>query len=67
MPMAQNTTMNCSSDEMIFACRAICSAMSLCGRPEAEKIGSFWPRTSVVQQSMADIPVWMNSSGISRL
>ncbi len=31
------------------ACRAICAASCACGRPEPEKIGSFWPRTSVMQ------------------
>jgi hypothetical protein len=29
----------------------------------AEKIGSFWPRTSVFRPSMAETPVWMNSCG----
>ena len=28
-----------------------------------EKIGSFWPRTSVFSPSMAEMPVWINSCG----
>jgi len=39
------------------ACRAICKAMSLCGRPEPEKMGSFWPRMRVFMPSMEEIPV----------
>ena len=49
------------------ACRAICAASSLCGRPEPEKIGSFWPRTSGLSPSIEETPVWMKSSGKSRL
>ena len=28
-----------------------------------EKMGSFWPRTSVFRPSMDEMPVWMNSVG----
>ena len=42
-----------------LAWRTICTASSLCFMPEPEKIGSFWPRISVVRQSMAEMPVWM--------
>ena len=48
------------------ACRAICAASWACGRPEPEKIGSFWPRTSGFSPSIAETPVWMKSSGKSR-
>ena len=33
------------------------------GRPKPEKIGSFWPRTSVLRPSIAETPVSMNSVG----
>ena len=51
---------------MIFACRVICATILLCGRPVPEKIGSFWPRTSVFMPSIAEMPVWMNLRGYSR-
>ncbi len=63
MPIAANTTAKASSEPGTFACLAICRAISLCGRPEPEKIGSFWPLTSVLVPSIVEIPVWMNSSG----
>ena len=46
-----------------MACRAIWAARLAWGRPEAENIGSFCPRTRVFRPSMADTPVWMNSCG----
>ena len=39
--------------------------MSLWGRPEAEKIGSFCPLTRVFIPSMVEIPVSMKSAGES--
>lgn len=36
---------------------------SLCGRPAAEKMGIFWPLAMLFIPSMADIPVWIISSG----
>ena len=57
MPIAAKTTANCSSVPRTFAWRAICAASCACGRPDAEKIGSFCPRTSVLSPSMADTPV----------
>ena len=38
----------------------------LWGRPEAEKMGSFWPRTIGFRPSIVEMPVWMNSEGKSR-
>ena len=66
MPMATKTTANCSPSPSTFACRAIWAASLLAGSPAPEKIGSFWPRTSVSSPSMADMPVWMKSAGLSR-
>ncbi len=66
MPMAAKTTANSSVEPGTLACRAIWSATSLWGRPELEKIGSFWPRTRVFVPSMVDIPVWMKSAGDAR-
>src|SRR6056297_1908435 len=74
IPMAPKTTANsvpsssspASSSSGTVAWRAIWSESSLCGRPDPEKMGSFWPRTSVFMPSMAETPVWMNSSGYSR-
>ena len=66
IPIAPNTTENCSASPRTFACRAICAAISLAGRPAPEKIGSFWPRTSVFITSMVEMPVWMNSAGFAR-
>jgi hypothetical protein len=45
------------------ACRQIWAAISLCGRPEAEKIGIFCPRAIEFMVSMAEIPVEIISSG----
>ena len=36
---------------------------SLCGRPAAEKMGIFCPLAMLFIVSMADIPVWIISSG----
>ena len=63
IPMAANTTAKFSSFPSTFAWRAICAASCAWGRPDAEKIGSFCPLTSVFSPSMADTPVWINSSG----
>ena len=63
IPIAANTTAKFSSVPRTFACLAICAASLACGRPDAEKIGGFCPRTSVFSPSIADTPVWMNSSG----
>ena len=38
-------------------------ASKVCGKPDAEKMGSFCPRTRVFSPSMAEMPVWMNSCG----
>ena len=57
IPIAAKTTANGSSVPTTFACLAICAARLACGRPEAEKIGSFCPRTSVFSPSMAETPV----------
>ena len=43
--------------------RCVQYALAQCGRPEPEKIGSFWPRTRVFSPSMVEMPVWMNSLG----
>ena len=51
MPIAPNTMAN-SSPDLTRAWRMICAASSLAGRPEPEKIGSFWPRTSVFSPSI---------------
>ncbi len=67
MPIPANTTANSSSAASTRDCRAIWRAMSLWGRPDAEKMGSFWPLTRVFMPSMAEMPVWMNSAGDSRL
>src|SRR6266705_985846 len=66
IPIAAKTTPNDSRLPTTFACRAICSATSLCGRPAPENNGSFWPRTSVFRPSIVEMPVWMNSAGCSR-
>ena len=57
MPIAANTTAKGSFEPSTCAWRAICAASCACGKPDAEKIGSFWPRTSVFSPSMADTPV----------
>ena len=46
-----------------MSCRAIWAARAAWGRPEPEKMGSFWPRTRVFSPSMVEMPVWMNSLG----
>lgn len=46
------------------ACRQICAAISLCGRPAAEKMGIFWPRAMEFMVSMAEMPVEIISSGV---
>ena len=66
MPMAANTTAKSSCPLMTVAWRAICAAMRLWGRPDAEKMGSFWPRTMGFSPSIVEMPVWMNSEGKSR-
>lgn len=66
MPIAANTTAKSSCPLMTVAWRAICAAMRLWGRPEAEKMGSFWPRTIGFRPSIVEMPVWMNSEGKSR-
>eukprot|EP00438_Fugacium_kawagutii_P014061 Skav204168 [mRNA] locus=scaffold903:408718:420898:- [translate_table: standard] len=48
------------------ACRHTCAAISLCGRPAAEKSGNFCPRTTEFMVSMALIPVWIISLGYTR-
>src|SRR5881409_2154759 len=66
IPIAAKTTPNDSRLPTTLACRAICSATSLCGRPAPENNGSFWPRTRVFKPSIVEMPVWMNSAGCSR-
>ncbi len=64
-PIAANTTWKgrpCAAR----ACAAICVASARCGRPGAEKIGSFCPRTRVVRASIVDTPVMTGSRGGSR-
>ena len=63
-PIAAKTTLNGSAPAV--DCAAICAASSRCGRPATEKIGSFWPRTSVVRASIAEMPVRTGSLGRSR-
>ena len=46
-----------ASEPRTRACLAICAASFACGSPDAEKIGSFWPRTSVLSPSIVEIPV----------
>mmetsp|Transcript_65896 Transcript_65896/g.190923 ORF Transcript_65896/g.190923 Transcript_65896/m.190923 type:complete len:204 (-) Transcript_65896:201-812(-) len=48
------------------AWRHTCAAISLCGRPAAEKSGNFWPRTTEFIVSMALMPVWIISFGYTR-
>ncbi len=50
--------MNCNTRKEFFT--------SLCGKPAAEKIGIFCPRAILFITSIADIPVWIISSGYSR-
>ncbi len=66
IPMAANTMTNVSDSPVTRDCRRTCAAISLPGRPAPENTGSFWPRTRVLNPSMADTPVWMNERGFSR-
>ena len=63
IPTAAKTTAKGSSVPITFACFAIWAARLACGKPEAEKIGSFCPLTRVLSPSIAEIPVWINSEG----
>ena len=45
------------------ACLQIWAAISLCGRPTAEKIGIFCPRAIEFMVSILLMPVWIISSG----
>ena len=64
MPMAAKTTAKLpASSPSTRACRAIWAARAAWGRPEPEKMGSFWPRTRVFRPSMVEMPVWINSLG----
>ena len=63
MPMAANTTTKGSVVPRTLAWRAIWAASWAWGRPLAEKMGSFCPRTRVFSPSMAETPVWINSWG----
>ena len=40
------------------ACRQICAAMSLWGRPAAEKSGIFWPRAMLFIVSIVEMPLF---------
>mmetsp|Transcript_12140 Transcript_12140/g.39921 ORF Transcript_12140/g.39921 Transcript_12140/m.39921 type:complete len:267 (+) Transcript_12140:696-1496(+) len=48
------------------ACRQICAAISLCGRPAALKSGIFCPRAIEFITSMEEMPVWIMSCGYVR-
>jgi hypothetical protein len=61
--MAAKTTEKLVSSSLRRAWRTIWAARRLWGRPEPEKIGSFWPRTRLLRPSMVEMPVWMNSRG----
>ena len=63
-PIAAKTTANGSSRTV--ACAAIWAASSRWGRPPTEKIGSFWPRTSVASPSTTETPVRIGSLGVAR-
>mmetsp|Transcript_83168 Transcript_83168/g.147250 ORF Transcript_83168/g.147250 Transcript_83168/m.147250 type:complete len:215 (+) Transcript_83168:98-742(+) len=72
-PIAPKTMLKFSAEWSITslpftrdACRQTCAAMSLCGRPAAEKRGSFWPRTTEFIVSIALMPVWIISLGYTR-
>ena len=61
-PMAQNTTPNFSSlpaSSLSLAWRTIWAARRLWLMPLPEKMGSFWPRISVISTSMLLMPVRM--------
>ena len=73
VPIAAKTMANDSSESSDVvplvlcltrpACLQICAAISLCGRPAAEKSGIFCPRATEFMQSMVEMPVWIISSG----
>ena len=44
-------------------CVCVCVCASLCGSPAAEKMGIFCPLAMLFMPSMAEIPVWIISSG----
>ena len=48
------------------ACLQICAAISLWGKPAAEKSGIFCPRAIEFMTSMVPMPVWIISSGYVR-
>ena len=60
-----NTHSSEYNGEILVCSPHLCLSRDL-GRPEQEKIGSFCPRTRVFSPSMADTPVWINSSGYTR-
>ena len=75
-PIAANTMQNSSSLSSSLirlpassgcftrpACLQICAAISLWGRPAAEKSGIFCPRAIEFITSMVPMPVWIISSG----
>lgn len=59
----QETMNSMSSSSLLPTCLQICAAISLCGRPLAEKMGIFCPLAMEFITSMAEIPVWTISSG----
>ena len=61
--MAASSLWEDAGPSSTLACRAIWAARAAWGRPEPEKIGSFWPRTRVFSPSMVEMPVWINSLG----
>mmetsp|Transcript_3047 Transcript_3047/g.8408 ORF Transcript_3047/g.8408 Transcript_3047/m.8408 type:complete len:252 (-) Transcript_3047:107-862(-) len=71
-PIAANTIANssvlCSSPSRCTspACRQICAATSLCGKPAPENRGIFCPRAIEFITSMVEMPVWIISSGYVR-
>mmetsp|Transcript_119098 Transcript_119098/g.234003 ORF Transcript_119098/g.234003 Transcript_119098/m.234003 type:complete len:204 (+) Transcript_119098:287-898(+) len=72
-PMAPKTMLKFSAEwsrtSLPFtsdAWRHTCAAISLCGRPAAEKSGNFCPRTTEFIVSMALMPVWIISFGYTR-
>ncbi len=67
-PIAAKTTAKFSfSPSVILACRTICTASLLCGRPLPEKTGSFCPRIRVVRPSIEDMPVCIKFLGYCRI
>ena len=66
-PIAAKTTTNSSAASLAghaSPARRSARRARRPGRPKPEKIGSFWPRTSVLRPSIAEIPVSMNSVGM---